>query len=235
MLVHGACHGAWCWEAVAERLEARGHRVVVPDLPGHGRRVSERAKASVAGYARAVLDAMALEGVSRGIVVGHSMAGLVTPKVAELAPERVTHLVFLAAVVVPDGGSLFDTFFTSTYRSMLRGLAQGRGNKTYFYPAEMAWARWMNDLPRHHPTVQVALAQLTPQPLCPVVERVDLKRFYAMSVPRTYVRFLKDMAVLPEAALASARRLGVTPVDLDLAHDGMLSQPEAVAETLEKV
>ncbi len=38
VLVHGACHGAWCWEAVAERLAAKGHAVVTLDLPGHGRR-----------------------------------------------------------------------------------------------------------------------------------------------------------------------------------------------------
>src|SRR3989304_22133 len=101
VLVHGACHGAWCWEAVAERLAAKGHAVVTLDLPGHGRRASEYATASVANYARAVVDAMALEGISRGIVVGHSMGGLVIPKVVELAPGRGAHLGFLAAVELP--------------------------------------------------------------------------------------------------------------------------------------
>lgn len=235
VLVHGACHGAWCWEAVAARLSSRGHRVVTLDLPGHGRRAGEYAKASLLNYARAVLDAMALEGVSRGIVVGHSMAGLVIPKVAELAPERVAHLVFLAAVVVPDGGSLFETHLSAPMRSFVRGLAQASRIGAFLYPAEMAWARWMSDLPRHHPAVQAALARLTPQPLRPWVERADLKRFYAMRVPRTYVRCLKDAAVPPDRALAYARRLGVTPLDLDAAHDAMLSAPEAVAGILDRL
>ncbi|MBI4588837.1 MAG: alpha/beta fold hydrolase [Candidatus Rokubacteria bacterium] len=235
VLVHGAAHGAWCWEAVTERLSAKGHRVVTLDLPGHGRRASEYGRASVVNYARAVVDAMALEGISRGIVVGHSMGGLVIPKVAELAPERVAQLVFLAAVALPDGGSLLETHLAPPLRALIRGMAQASGNGTFRYPAEMAWARWMNDLPRHHPTVQAALTRLTPQPLRPFVEPVDLKRFYAMSVPRTYIRCLKDVAVPPDRALGYAQRLGVKPRDLDAAHDVMLSAPELLVRILESL
>ncbi|MET0699294.1 MAG: alpha/beta fold hydrolase, partial [Mycobacterium sp.] len=32
-LVHGAWHGAWCWERLTPELVARGHRVVAVDLP----------------------------------------------------------------------------------------------------------------------------------------------------------------------------------------------------------
>ena len=32
-LVHGAWHGAWCWEPVMAELERRGHRAVAVDLP----------------------------------------------------------------------------------------------------------------------------------------------------------------------------------------------------------
>lgn len=235
VLVHGAGHGAWCWEAVAQRLNNKGHRVVSLDLPGHGRRASEYAKASVMTYARAVVDMMALNGISRALVVGHSMSGIVIPKVTELAAERVGHLVFLAAVVVPDRGNLADTHFTSWAKSAIRGLVQASGHGTYLYPAEAAWSRWMNDLPRHDPVVQAALRRLTPQPLRPLTERIDLKRFYAMSVPRTYIRCLKDVAVPPESALTYARRLGVRPVDLNAAHDVMLSAPDALVKILERL
>ena len=84
VLVHGACHGAWCWDDVAARLRAKGHRVVTLDLPGHGRRTAEVGRAGAEAYGRAVADTMALEGVSRGIVVGHSMGGLVIPKAATI-------------------------------------------------------------------------------------------------------------------------------------------------------
>jgi pimeloyl-ACP methyl ester carboxylesterase len=235
VLVHGASHGAWCWDTVARQLLAGGHTVVAMDLPGHGRRAGEYAKAGIVNYAEAVAEAMALAGISRGIVVGHSMAGVVISKVAELTPERVAHLVYLAAVVLPDGQSFFSAHLSPAAQAMIRGLAQASRNLTFRFPAEMAWARWMNDIPRTHPAAEEAFARLTPQPLRPLVERVDLKRFYAMPLPRTYIRCLKDVAVTPEKALEYAERLGVRPVDLDAAHDAMLSAPEPLVRLLERI
>jgi pimeloyl-ACP methyl ester carboxylesterase len=188
----------------------------------------------VDGYARAVADAMTLAGFHDAVVVGHSMAGVVIPKVAELVPARTGHLVFLAAVVLRSGESLLGGHLAPAARELILGLARGGGG-TVQYPAATAWARWMGGLPQGDPRVVDALCHLTPQPLRPWLERVDLDRFYAMRVPRTYVRCLRDAAVLPERAAAYAARLGVRPVDLDTDHNPMLSNPEALAALLESL
>ncbi len=235
VLVHGACHGAWCWDEVAARLEAKGHRVVAPDLPGHGRRAADVRHACVESYARAVADCMAREGISRGIVVGHSMGGIVIPKATELAPERVAHLVFLAGVVVPDGASLAEIHLSASGREALRGMTAGQGNGTFLYPAETAWARWMGDLPRDHPGVARALALLTPQAARPFFEPIDMGVFYSMDVPRTFIRCLRDAAVPPHKAAEYAARLGVPPIDMDCAHDAMLSAPDELARILDRI
>jgi pimeloyl-ACP methyl ester carboxylesterase len=117
----------------------------------------------------------------------------------------------------------------------MRGLAAARGDGTFLYPAETAWARWMGDLPRSHPAVARALTLLTPQPLRPLVEAVDLSVFYTLSIPRTYIRCLDDVAVPTARAAGYAARLGVTPVDMKTAHNPMLSAPEALARLLEKI
>ena len=36
LLVHGAWHGAWCWDLVVERLDNYGIEVAVLDLPFTG-------------------------------------------------------------------------------------------------------------------------------------------------------------------------------------------------------
>ena len=234
VLVHGMSHGAWAWDGVVRRLEKDGHRAIAVDLPGHGRRAHERGRASVDAYARAVADAMIQAGVARGIVVGHSMGGVVIPKVAELVSTRVAHLVFLAAVVLRDGESLIGAQIASPTRPLLEGLARSGGGVVQ-YPASVEWARWLNDLPAGDARVVDALTRMTPQPLRPWLERVDMQRFYAMAVSRTYVRCLRDNAVTPVRAAQYAARLGVTPVDLDCAHEPMLSALDELVAVLEKI
>jgi len=177
VLVHGMSHGAWAWEPLARRLETNGHHVVAMDLPGHGRRAHERGRASVQTYARAVADAMIQAGIARGIVVGHSMGGVVIPKVAEVVPARVAHLVFLAAVVLRDGESLLGTQIPQPARPLLEGLARAGGGAVQ-YPATMEWARWIGDLPPGDARVVDSLTRMTPQPIRPWTERVSMQRFY---------------------------------------------------------
>jgi len=234
VLVHGMSHGGWAWGPLAGQLERRGHRVIAMDLPGHGRRAHERRRATVDRYAAAVADAMMLAGAHDAVVVGHSMGGVVIPKVAERVPSRVRHLVFLAAVVLPHGASLLETQLAPPARAMLRGLARA-GDGAVQYPASLEWTRWMSDMPPGDARVVDALARLTAQPFAPWAERVDYRRFLAMRVPCTYVRCLRDQAVTPARAAEYAARLGVTPIDMECGHNPMLSAPDALAKILESV
>jgi hypothetical protein len=63
----------------------------------------------------------------------------------------------------------------------------------------------------------------------------DFGRSHALGVPRTYVRCLGDAAVPPARALDYSARLGVKPIDLDTAHDPMLSDPDALVAILERI
>ncbi|MGH7397020.1 MAG: alpha/beta fold hydrolase, partial [Candidatus Rokuibacteriota bacterium] len=192
-------------------------------------------RAGAQAYGRAVADAMAAAGVSRAVLVGHSMGGLVIAKAAEMVPQRIAHLVFLAAVVPAHGSSIAETNMTEPARAALRGHVAGRGDGTFHHPAETAWARWMGDLPRTDPRVARALSLLTPQAARPFFERVDLRRFDTLAIPRTFIRCLRDAAVIPPRAAATAARLGVAPVDMDCAHNPMLSQPDELARLLARI
>jgi len=77
VLVHGAWHGAWCWEKVIAHLHHLGHQAVAVDLPGSD------PTASFDDYARVVLAAA--EGLDDPILVGHSMGGQTIPIVAAIA------------------------------------------------------------------------------------------------------------------------------------------------------
>jgi pimeloyl-ACP methyl ester carboxylesterase len=92
VLVHGAWHGPWCWEAVAEGLRAAGREVIVPALPDHdvpGRRARLWRRAGE--YVDAV-EAVVRSLPSPPVLVGHSMGGYVV--------RRVLHRVEAAGAVL---------------------------------------------------------------------------------------------------------------------------------------
>ena len=94
-LIHGAWHGAWCWNLLAPELKALGHVVRTVNLP------IDDAGAGPTDYARAA--AAAFTGDEPPIVVGHSMAGIVAPLVADFMPVR--GLVYLSALIRRPGHS----------------------------------------------------------------------------------------------------------------------------------
>ncbi len=100
LLVHGAWHGAWCWQGnFLEHFAARGFETHALSLRGHGK--SEGAESlHQTSYADYVADvAQVAEGFSRPpILIGHSMGGYVVQKYLE--SYGVAGAILLASVPV---------------------------------------------------------------------------------------------------------------------------------------
>ncbi len=104
LLVHGAWHGAWCWDRLLAPLKAEGFTPHTIDLPGHGERAAETQ--TLAAYAQAVAEKLS-ELPGPAVLLGHSMGGQVISAAAELAPERISTLIYLCAFMNRSGESIF--------------------------------------------------------------------------------------------------------------------------------
>ncbi len=98
LLVHGAWHGAWCWEGeFSSRLRAQGYTVETMDLPGHGQAGPQKIGwYSIGDY----VDAIEAKLTSIGgptVVLGHSMGGYAVQKLMERRPPELAGAVLLAA------------------------------------------------------------------------------------------------------------------------------------------
>ena len=82
VLVHGAWHGAWCWEKVAPLLEARGHAVHAIDLPGHGDDPQPPGTVGWDDYMKRMGEALAAC-AEPPVLVGHSLGGAVITGAAD--------------------------------------------------------------------------------------------------------------------------------------------------------
>ncbi|MDX3076181.1 alpha/beta fold hydrolase [Streptomyces sp. MI02-7b] len=102
LLVHGAWHGAWCWEALVPELTALGWRVATVDLPSASADPADNA--GMYDDARAVRERLAaLDGPVT--VLAHSYGGLPVTEAVAQAPH-VSRLVYLAAFLLDEGVSL---------------------------------------------------------------------------------------------------------------------------------
>jgi pimeloyl-ACP methyl ester carboxylesterase len=102
VLVHGLSGAAANWVHVAPRLAAR-HRVLVPDLPGHGGSGALPAAPNLDAFAERVRRVAELEGMLPTTVVGHSLGGLVALRWAIRRPQDVLGLVLAGAAGIGSG------------------------------------------------------------------------------------------------------------------------------------
>ncbi|KAL0543042.1 hypothetical protein IC582_018129 [Cucumis melo] len=103
VLVHGACHGAWCWYKIKPLLEVAGHRVTMLDMAGAGvNRKAIREVKSFEEYSEPLLKTMACLGPNEKVIlVGHSFGGMSLALAMENFPHKISASVFLTAFL-PD-------------------------------------------------------------------------------------------------------------------------------------
>jgi pimeloyl-ACP methyl ester carboxylesterase len=229
LLIHGAFRGAWLWERLMPLLMKGGGNPIAIDLPGHGDRSMDRKGITMSSYIDDVLHFIRTENLQDIVLVGHSMSGIVISKVAEVMPERIKHLVYLAAAVPKDNEALID-LLTKERQTMLRR-QEGRVQELFGTIEELR-PNYFTDFEGDEQTY--FLKQLTPQPLAVFFERIRFGKFPNVPMPKTYILGLKDKSFPPELAKGFSERLGVRPIEIDAGHDLMVSRPAEVASVLSK-
>ena len=96
LLVHGITSCAAAWDPVTELL-ARDHRVLVPDLLGHGESAKPRGDYSLGAHAAGLRDLMIALGEERATVVGHSLGGGIAMQFAYQFAQRVERLALVSS------------------------------------------------------------------------------------------------------------------------------------------
>jgi len=95
VLVHGLGGCAANWVDTAPLL-AEGRRVLVPELPGHGRSTPLPAVPNLAVFADRIAAVAEREGMLPAAFVGHSLGGVVALRLALRRPDDVSALVLAA-------------------------------------------------------------------------------------------------------------------------------------------
>lgn len=225
VFVHGATHGAWCWERVIPLLSMRA---VALDLPGRGSRPAPLDAVTLDDWVDAVVEEIAALAPEPVVLVGHSLAGIVLPRVAKRVPERLAQMIFVACTVPPEGRTVIDVLSPD-----IRPLAEEnlRNRQASVLPDEVARAMFCNDMDEEQ--TRFVLDRLVPEAWAPMLTPSQLAGL-SLGIPTTYVKLLRDTSVPPALQDEIASHMGrVRKVELDAGHDAMISQPKALAALLE--
>jgi pimeloyl-ACP methyl ester carboxylesterase len=130
LLVHGWMVSGAVFDALVEKLDTTGLRLVIPDLRGSGGSGAPASGYTLEQHARDVLAVADEAGLKRFTVVGHSMGGQLAQWVAAQEPSRVEGVVLLNTVpasgmqLPPDAAGLFRTSANNSEKQkIILGLA----------------------------------------------------------------------------------------------------------------
>jgi pimeloyl-ACP methyl ester carboxylesterase len=219
VLIHGAGSDGWYWHLVAPELEARGHDVVVPDLP------SDDDAAGLEDYADVVVGAIGDR--SSLVVVAQSLAGFTAPLVCARVP---VDLLVLVAAMVPAPGECGGDWWANTGWEQSRSEQAARDGRVLGDEID-PMIDFFHDVPPAVPEATLAhgvrnqsgtpFEKPWPLPAWPDVPTRFLlcrdDRFFPADFQRRVVR----------------ERLGIAPDEMPGGHLPALSHPHELVERLE--
>jgi pimeloyl-ACP methyl ester carboxylesterase len=228
VLVHGAWHGSWCWRRVAEGLRGGGHLVFMPTFTGLGERSHlMRSGLTIEDFATDVVNVIEAEELQRVILVGHSFAGGPISVIADRHPETLQHLIYLDAVILENGQSVFSTLDPDIVARRIELAQETSGGLTMQVPPpeafgvtapqDVAWLR----------------RRLSPQPLNPYREPIRLKHPLGNGIRKTYIACVEPAyGPLVSTHERVRRQGGWEYLEFASGHDAMVISPDALTELL---
>ena len=227
ILIHGAWHGSWCWEEIVPKLEQLGHRVLTPDLPG---RVTQntnkfiKLKDHIDHIAQILADCE-----TPVVLVGHSMAGMIIAQIAELYPEKVSKLIFLAAFMPINNESMFDVVQLSPLTKFGQYMRADVPTNEFHLDKAIVPEFAYHLCPAEK--VVSAIARLNVEPLAPLNTKVKLAENYAR-MSKVYIQCTHDRGITISAQNLLCQRVHCEVHTLNADHSPFYSNADDLVSTL---
>ena len=233
VLVHGAWLGAWAWLPIVQRLQDLGYSATAVELPGRGSHPAAIRSITLELHIEHVLKV--LNRHKRPVIlVGHGMAGMVISGVAERLPQRVAQLVYVAAFMLPSGDSILSRMQVDPHTEMLSSIRYSDDQSYTDLDTETARQCLYNSC--SDKALNEGVEALVPEATRPLITPLKLSDNNFGTVPRTYVRCLRDRIVSPQT---QSELIGTLPCrkvfDVEADHTPFLSAPDALLRSLLEV
>jgi pimeloyl-ACP methyl ester carboxylesterase len=232
LLIHGAWHGGWCWRKVVPLLEAEGHSVIAPDLPGHGEDKTPTATVTLGRYVDRVCE-LAIAQTEPVLLLGHSMGGPVITQAAEKCPDAISALVYLCAFLPRNGESLM-TWAQQDSQSHVTPNLVPMGDGVFGVKPEAIPEAFYAECSDQD--IEFAKLHLVLQAGQPFAVPMATTAARWGQIPRYYVECLRDRAItlgIQRAMQEQSPCLETFAIDTD--HSPFFSAPEQLVDVLLRI
>lgn len=232
VLVHGAMHGAWCWEVLTPLLEQRGFEVSALDLPGAGADRTPPKDVTLQSYIDRTV-AVVNAGRAPVLLVGHSMGGMPISGAGEAIPDRIGKLLYLAAILPKNGETLFDGMGPRPEESAARAVRPSDIEGASDFDRALAPKIFYNCCT---PDVAArAVQRLGALPTEPLTASIALTAERWGRIPKTYIVCARDQGLPPARQHSLCDRAPeVKKLVMDTDHSPFYSDPVGLAEIIER-
>jgi pimeloyl-ACP methyl ester carboxylesterase len=234
VLVHGAWHGANCWQLVAPLLRAMDYKVSTPDLPGLGADKTPPKDVTLQSYIDRVAEAVTAAG-EPVLLVGHSMGGSIVCGVAEAVSEHIGKLVILSALTPRDGetmGGMREYMVASPDSWMNTAMSQSKVEGAADVDLMRAGAIFYNTCAPE--LAKQAVATLRPQAVGPFATPFRLTSERFGKVPKAYIVCTQDNAVHPAAQYFYVRMPGTKRYEMNTDHSPFYCDPNGLVAIIDQ-
>ena len=210
VLVHGAMHGAWCWDRVVPRLRAdpRIAAVHAVDLPDNDDTTLDQ-------YVDHVVEAIERADMRNIVMVGHSLGGITVTPAANRIAARMQRLVYLTTICPPAGATVPDLVMDDPRPEMKGGMN----------PPDMFCTDFDDE------TREWLVGRLRDQPAQPLTTPIT-EPAPPPSIPCTYILCRRDEALTLVFQTEQAERIGATIVSMDAGHSPFATHPAELADVI---
>ncbi len=233
VLIHGAWHGGWCWRKVVPLLEAKGHKAIAPDLPGHGDDKTPTASVTLISYADRICEIASAQ-AEPVILVGHSMGGVAITRAAEDCPAKIRALVYLCAFLPRNGDSLATWAAQNPGTLVTPSVLDIRPDgSSVFKPGasrEAFYAQCSDE------DFAFAQSRLVPQADAPTTTAVQTTPERWGRIPRYYIECARDRAILLNLQRSMQKESPCRQTfSIDTDHSPFFSAPDQLADILARI
>lgn len=226
LFIHGAYHGGWCWQLVADILERRGHKTYAPSLTGNADRGHLLTKdVSLDTQIADIVNLVTWEDLKNFCLVVHSFGGWPASGALEQIYNRVASLVWVDAFKPKNGDKALDDISPFSRKALEEAVARGEpGRKpppAKTYSINESRYAWID-------------SKVSPQPNGPAFQEIRLTGKLELVPKKTFVRIPKYPQTALDRAFAECKADNTwqTFVQNDSGHDVMIDQPEWLADIL---